>query len=149
MCSKLLGHASSLDQLNKTLDEMTHNQLIHPGQINQDDEETNPKITFLFDASDVQLGYLANGSTSDEEKEKESQPETIDFSHRFGVPTVATVTSSWAKNLHVPSSDREWLITIKTIGHVIITSMVKDLLLEYGIRKVALLYDESFGECLM
>ena len=139
MCSALFGQQSKEQQ---SMEMITNNRLVDPSQkAPSKDHNDNPKITFLLDASEVQLGYMTNGTTNDSK-----QKPSIDFTHRYGVPTITTVSTSWAKH-HVPSADRQWHITVKTLENVLTTGLVKDLLLEYGIRKVAILYDESFGRC--
>lgn len=129
MCSALLADSdkSGVNGTNK------------PSNTFKKDHEQNSKLTFLIDASGIQVPFLANGSTSNYNGQA-----SFDFSHRFGVPGVTIVSSSWTKNVQIPSSDREWHLTVKTVSHVITSAMIKDLILEYGMRKVAILFDQSY-----
>lgn len=70
------------------------------------------------------------------------------FTRRSGIPTISTATGLSGSQRSFPDligNEIEWLIQINSPGDTIST-VVSDLVTEYGIRNAVLFYDKSFGE---
>lgn len=70
------------------------------------------------------------------------------FVRRSGIPTISTAHGLFGSQRSFPDltpDEIEWLIQINSPGDTVST-VVSDLVTEYGIRNAELLYDKSFGK---
>lgn len=127
---------------------MNDNQLIE----RQDNfNENNTPITFLLDASGFQLQRLINSSKNshiqydDQLNSLSNNLQPLEFNSRYGVPGLTLIDSTWLRDIFIPLNQRQWNLIIKTPAYLLTSSLVKDLIIEYSIRRLAILYDVSFG----
>lgn len=148
MCTALLS--PQYESLRET-HHVDGNQLVNSHELTDDvaresDVKTNPSITFLLDASGRQLSTLTQTSNNRHEEIARDTVTVTPFNSRYGVPGVTLIDSSWTRDALIPSNERQWNLLVKTPAQLVTGALVKDLIIEYAIRRVAILYDSSFGE---
>lgn len=137
------------------------NQLMQTHEFNEREKEKDDNtapITFLLDASGFQLRALVNLSKhSHLQKQQHHDDElnspwsrdvqhSLEFNARYGVPGLTLIDSTWLRDISIPLNQRQWNLIIKTPAYLLTSSLVKDLIIEYAIRRLAILYDASFGQ---